>query len=99
MGVPYEIKYVDIGKGDQFEKGFLKISPNNKMPAIVDYDGPEGEVVSVLSRGRYCSIWGGNMRGFIRRTRGGEWWLISGCFGKWGAGSDGGAGASFSAVC
>ena len=35
-GLPYELRPVDIGAGDQFEPGFLAISPNNKMPAIVD---------------------------------------------------------------
>ena len=36
-GVPYTIVPVDIGKGEQFEPGFLKISPNNRIPAIVDH--------------------------------------------------------------
>ncbi|AFY39234.1 Glutathione S-transferase domain protein [[Leptolyngbya] sp. PCC 7376] len=38
LGLPYEIHKVDIGKGDQFSKAFLAISPNNKIPAIVDRD-------------------------------------------------------------
>ena len=42
LGVPYEVHPVDIGKGDQFAPAFLKISPNNRMPAIVDPDGPGG---------------------------------------------------------
>ena len=37
-GIPYEIKPVNIGRGDQFEADFLKIAPNNRMPAIVDTD-------------------------------------------------------------
>lgn len=41
-GLPYVIKPVDIGKGDQFKPDFLKISPNNKMPAIVDH-APDGD--------------------------------------------------------
>ena len=41
-GTPYRVIPVDIGKGDQFKPEFLKISPNNKMPAMVDPDGPEG---------------------------------------------------------
>jgi GSH-dependent disulfide-bond oxidoreductase len=40
-GIPYNLKYVNIGAGDQFKPDFLKISPNNRMPAIVD-DGPMG---------------------------------------------------------
>jgi GST-like protein len=41
-GTPYRVIPIDIGKGDQFKPEFLKISPNNKMPAMVDPDGPEG---------------------------------------------------------
>ena len=41
-GTPYRVIPIDIGKGDQFKPDFLKISPNNKMPAMVDPDGPEG---------------------------------------------------------
>ena len=41
-GLPYELVPVDITSGDQYEKEFLKISPNNKMPAIVDPEGPDG---------------------------------------------------------
>jgi GST-like protein len=46
LGLPYDVKYVNIGRGDQFEPEFLEISPNNRMPAIVDYD-VEGAPVSV----------------------------------------------------
>ena len=41
-GLDYTVHPIDIGAGDQFEKDFLKISPNNKMPAMVDPDGPAG---------------------------------------------------------
>ncbi|MGE5167466.1 MAG: glutathione S-transferase N-terminal domain-containing protein, partial [Deltaproteobacteria bacterium] len=41
-GLPYTIRRVDIGKGEQFAPEFLAISPNNKMPAIVDHDPPGG---------------------------------------------------------
>lgn len=41
-GLPYRIIPVDIGKGDQFSRDFLNISPNNRMPAIVDHDPPGG---------------------------------------------------------
>lgn len=42
FGLPYEIRPLNIGKGDQFKPEFLAISPNNKMPAIVDHDPPGG---------------------------------------------------------
>ena len=49
--LPYVLKAVNIGKGEQFEPGFLKISPNNRMPAIVDPDGPGGKSISVFESG------------------------------------------------
>jgi GST-like protein len=51
LGVPYEVKYVNIGKGEQFEPSFLKIAPNNRMPAIIDPDGPGGSPISVFESG------------------------------------------------
>ncbi|MFS2326258.1 glutathione binding-like protein [Brucella sp. H1_1004] len=51
LGVPYEVKYVNIGKGDQFQPDFLKIAPNNRMPAIVDPEGPGGAPISVFESG------------------------------------------------
>jgi GST-like protein len=50
-GLPYEIEYVNIMRGEQFEPEFLKIAPNNRMPAIVDPDGPDGESISVFESG------------------------------------------------
>lgn len=49
--LPYELVPVDITAGDQFEEEFLDISPNNKMPAIVDPEGPDGEPISVFESG------------------------------------------------
>src|SRR5215467_10533175 len=50
-GVPYEIKYVNIGKGEQFKPDFLAIAPNNRMPAIIDPDGADGRPISVFESG------------------------------------------------
>ena len=50
-GLPYTVHSVNIGKGDQFKPDFLAISPNNKMPAIVDPDGPGGEPISIFESG------------------------------------------------
>ena len=51
-GLPYELRPVDIGAGDQFEPGFLAISPNNKMPAIVDTEPADrGAPLSVFESG------------------------------------------------
>ena len=51
LGAPYEVKYVNIGKGEQFAPEFLAISPNNRMPAIVDPDGPGGQPISAFESG------------------------------------------------
>lgn len=51
MGLPYNTHFVNIGRGDQFAPDFLKISPNNRMPAIVDPDGPDGKPISVFESG------------------------------------------------
>jgi glutathione S-transferase len=51
MGLDYELHPVNIGAGDQFKPEFLAISPNNRMPAIVDPDGPDGQRVSVFESG------------------------------------------------
>lgn len=50
-GLPYNVHMVNIGKGEQFEPEFLRISPNNKMPAIIDPDGPGGTDISVFESG------------------------------------------------
>ena len=50
-GLPYRVIAVDITAGDQFAPDFLAISPNNRMPAIVDPDGPDGRPVSVFESG------------------------------------------------
>jgi GST-like protein len=51
VGLPYTAHRVDIGKGEQFEPEFLKISPNNRIPAIVDSDGPDGQPISIFESG------------------------------------------------
>ena len=51
LGIEYNIIPVNIGKGEQFAPEFLKISPNNKIPAIVDYDTPDGTPYSVFESG------------------------------------------------
>ena len=51
VGLPYTVHPIDIGADEQFEPSFLEISPNNKIPAIVDSEGPGGEPVSVFESG------------------------------------------------
>src|SRR6201998_2898842 len=51
MGLPYKVVPINISKGEQFAPSFLAISPNNKIPAIVDPDGPQGKRVSIFESG------------------------------------------------
>jgi GST-like protein len=51
LGLPYTAHPVNIGKNEQFDPDFLKISPNNKIPAIVDSDGPDGKPISLFETG------------------------------------------------
>ena len=51
LGIPYNVNYVNIGKGEQFAPEFLKIAPNNRMPAIIDPEGPDGKPISVFESG------------------------------------------------
>jgi len=49
--LPYRVHPIDIGAGDQFSREFLAISPNNKIPALVDSDGPDGRPISMFESG------------------------------------------------
>ena len=51
LGLEYKAIPIDIGAGDQFTPEFLAISPNNKIPAIVDSDGPEGKPLALFESG------------------------------------------------
>jgi GSH-dependent disulfide-bond oxidoreductase len=51
MALPYIVKTVNIGKGEQHAPEFLRISPNNRIPAIVDPDGPDGKPISIFESG------------------------------------------------
>jgi GSH-dependent disulfide-bond oxidoreductase len=51
VGLPYTVHHVDIGKGDQFKPEFLAFSPNNKIPAIIDRDGPGGKPYAMMESG------------------------------------------------
>jgi GSH-dependent disulfide-bond oxidoreductase len=56
MGLPYRVIPVNIAKGEQMSPSFLAISPNNKIPAIVDPDGPEGSRSASSNPAPSCSI-------------------------------------------
>ncbi len=68
MGLPYEVKLVDIGLGQQFDPDFLKIAPNNRMPAIVDPEGPDGAPVSIFESGAILQYLARKTRQFYGET-------------------------------
>ncbi len=72
MALPYKLHLVNIGAGDQFKPDFLKIAPNNRMPAIIDPDGPGGKPVSIFESGailQYLARKTGQFYGASERDR------------------------------
>lgn len=72
FSLPYTLHLVDIGAGDQFKPEFLRISPNNRMPAIIDPDGPDGAPISVFESGailQYLARKAGQFYGENERER------------------------------
>lgn len=72
MGLSYNLNLVNIGAGDQFDPDFLKIAPNNRMPAIVDPAGPDGKPISVFESGailQYLARKTGTFYGSTERER------------------------------
>ena len=83
--LPYRIIPVNLGKGDQFKPEFLSISPNNRMPAIVDDEGPQGEKISVFESGAILLYLGEKIGKFlpthpVERIKVLEWlfWQVGG---------------------
>ena len=70
LGVPYDIISVNIGNGEQFKADFLKIAPNNRMPAIVDSEGPGGGPLSLFESGAILNISAENLANSIPPTSG-----------------------------
>jgi GSH-dependent disulfide-bond oxidoreductase len=68
LGLPYRAHAVDIGAGDQFKPDFLSISPNNKIPAIVDADGPDGKPISLFESGAILLYLAGKSGKFLGHT-------------------------------
>lgn len=72
MNLPYTLYPVNIGRGDQFREEFLAIAPNNRMPAIVDPEGPDGAPISVFESGailQYLARKTGRFYGVSERER------------------------------
>ena len=72
LALPYHVHPVNIGTGDQFKPDFLKIAPNNRMPAIVDPYGPDGAPISIFESGailQYLARKTGQLYGKTERER------------------------------
>ena len=76
LQLPYEVQPVNITRGDQFAEAFLKISPNNKMPAIVDPDGPAGEPLSLFESGAIMLYLADKSGHFIPADRAGYYRVV-----------------------
>ena len=67
-GLPYRVTPVDIGAGDQFKPEFLRISPNNKIPAMLDSDGPDNQPISLFESGAILLYLAGKTGKFLGNT-------------------------------
>jgi GST-like protein len=68
LGLPYRVHAVDISAGDQFKPDFLSISPNNKIPAIIDAHGPDGKPISLFESGAILVYLAGKSGQFLGHT-------------------------------
>lgn len=79
-GLPYRAIPVDIGAGEQFAPDFLAISPNNKVPAMVDPDGPDGEPIALFESGAILLYLASKTGCFLPEALRGKWsvmqWLM-----------------------
>ena len=79
-GLPYRVHKVDIGKGEQFRPEFLAINPNNRIPAIVDAEGPEGTPLPLFESGAILVYLAGKTGRFLPESTSGKYialqWLM-----------------------
>ncbi|MEO6269842.1 MAG: glutathione S-transferase N-terminal domain-containing protein [Lautropia sp.] len=79
-GLPYAVNAVDIGVGDQFDPDFLAISPNNRIPALLDPDGPDGKPISLFESGAILLYLAGKTGRFLPASTRGRYkvmeWLM-----------------------
>lgn len=75
-GLPYRVHGIDIGAGDQFKPEFLAISPNNKIPAIVDSEGPDGNPISLFESGAILLYLAGKTGRFLPADTRGKYQVL-----------------------
>jgi GST-like protein len=75
-GLPYNVVPINIGKGEQFEPKFLEISPNNKIPAMVDHEGPDGKPISVFESGAMLLYLAEKTGKFMPKDPRGRWQVV-----------------------
>jgi GST-like protein len=79
-GLRYDTHAIDIGKGEQFTPEFLALSPNGKIPAITDSDGPDGEPIALFESGAILIYLAGKTGKFLRASDRGKYlalqWLM-----------------------
>ena len=79
-GLPYRVHKVDIGKGEQFRPEFLALNPNNRIPAIVDAEGPEGKPLPLFESGAILVYLAGKTGRFLPESTTGKYialqWLM-----------------------
>ena len=76
LGVDYRVVPIDIWAGEQFSPEFLRISPNNKMPALVDHDGPDGAPISIFESGAILLYLAEKHRRFMPQDPRGRWEVV-----------------------
>jgi GST-like protein len=75
-GLPYRVKPVNMLRGEQFKPAFLKINPNNKIPAIVDHDGPGGEPITLFESGAILQYLAEKTGQFMPRAKRGRYEVL-----------------------
>ncbi len=75
-GLPYRVHPVDIGAGDQFKPAFLRISPNNKMPAMIDAEGPGGRPFALAESGAMLFYLASKAGRFLPEDLGARWHVM-----------------------
>ena len=80
LGLPYKVHAVNIGRGDQFKPEFVAVSPNSRIPAIVDSDGPDGKPYAMMESGAILVYLAGKTGKFLPQAVRGRYdalqWLM-----------------------